>query len=209
MRKRKKPGTNDGYVYIHIRLDTNVVFYVGKGNGFYYQRAFAKTRRTPKWHAIAGTTKWRYDIVFDKLTKDEALQKEVEVIAKYKRVCDGGTLVNETLGGMGHLGLKGELSPNYGKPHTPERIENMRRAILAAITPETRRKLSDAAKKRVISEETRKKLSLSSTGRKWTDEQKLASSLRQKGKRGQPMTEEAKKKIRETWAKKRAAKSGT
>lgn len=183
MRNRKKPGTNDAYVYIHIRLDINEVFYVGKGNGFYYQRAFAKSRRSPQWHAVAAVTAWRYEIAFDKLTKEMSVQKEIETIAKYKRICDGGTLVNQTLGGMGHLGLKGIESPNFGKPHTPERIENMRKAVLAAITPETRRKLSESAKKRTFSAETRLKLSI--------------ASKKRSGEKRKPLTEEHKKKVSE------------
>lgn len=204
MSTRKKGNhENSAYVYIHIRLDTNEVFYVGKGIGFCHQRACAKTSRNKAWKEIIKHAEWGIEIVFDGLSRAEATNKEVELIAKYKRICDGGTLVNQTLGGMGHLGLKGKQSPNFGKPHTQERVENMRKAVLAAITPETRRKLSEHAKKRTYSEETRRKLSIASKGRKWTEEQKLASSIRQKGKKGHPMTDEAKRKIRETCAKKR------
>lgn len=92
------------YIYRHIRLDTNQPFYIGMT--VQRKRPFKRSDREDEWKAIANTTKIRVEILFDDLTKNEALEKEKELIALYKRECDGGTLVNKTLGGMGISGFK-------------------------------------------------------------------------------------------------------
>jgi hypothetical protein len=70
------------------------------------KRPFRKSRRTKQWNEIVAKTKYRVEILFDDLNRDEALQKEKELIALYKRECDGGSLINQTLGGMGICGFK-------------------------------------------------------------------------------------------------------
>lgn len=40
------------YVYKHIRLDTNEVFYVGIGSGITYKRAYKVNGRTQFWQNI-------------------------------------------------------------------------------------------------------------------------------------------------------------
>ena len=92
------------YIYRHIRLDTNQPFYIGMS--VQRKRPFQKSKREIEWKAIANKTPIRVEILFDDLTKNEAMEKEKELIALYKRECDGGTLVNKTLGGMGISGFK-------------------------------------------------------------------------------------------------------
>jgi hypothetical protein len=69
-------------------------------------RPFEKASREIEWKEIASQTPIRVEILFDDLTKSEAVEKEKELIALYKRQCDGGTLVNKTLGGIGTIGFK-------------------------------------------------------------------------------------------------------
>ena len=94
------------YIYRHIRLDTNQPFYIGMSSD--NKRPFRKSLRTKEWSEIVAKTKYRVEILFDDLNMNEALQKEKELIALYKREIDGGTLVNKTLGGMGICGFKKE-----------------------------------------------------------------------------------------------------
>ena len=50
------------------------------------------------------------------MTEAAAFALEVELIAKHKRKCDGGTLVNKCLGGAGTTGFK----------HSPDRPSTMK-----------------------------------------------------------------------------------
>lgn len=186
MRVRRKPDHNtSAYVYRHIRLDTNQVFYIGIGIGYSYQRAFQKTYRSDFWQKITKKTEWYAEIMIDGITRPQAQEKEKEFIALYKRRKEGGTLCNLSIGGEGACGLTGKDSPNYGKKHTPERIENMRKAVIASITDETRKKISEAARRRPpVSEETRAKLK--AIALKGPDHPKF----------GKPMAESVKEKLR-------------
>lgn len=70
-------------------------------------------------------------IIEENLTEAAAYALEVELIAKYKRQSDGGTLVNKCLGGPGATGFKhkpGRPSSMKGKKHTPEAKAKMAEA---------------------------------------------------------------------------------
>ena len=80
------------FVYRHIRLDTNEVFYIGIGrkienyNSFKseYRRAFA-TRRNRQWSNIINKTDFDIEIVFESNDHDIIKQKEIEFIKLYGR----------------------------------------------------------------------------------------------------------------------------
>ena len=139
---------NRYYCYRHIRLDTNQVFYVGVGTTHYptsktntklYHRAYVTDRRSSYWKRIVAKTAYRVEIFWETNDYNEVIQKEIEFISLYKRVKDGGTLCNMTLGGEGVLG------------HTP--------------SEETRGKISDSKKGKKRTEETKKKISESHKGK--------------------------------------------
>ena len=73
------------YVYQHIRLDTNEIFYVGISKGKKYNRANLKVRRNPYWTNIINKTKYKIEIINDDITQEEACVIEKELIAKYGR----------------------------------------------------------------------------------------------------------------------------
>ena len=128
------------YVYTHIRLDTNEIFYVGIGTQDNYKRASHVHNRTNYWNNIVKKCGWKVDIVYDNLTWEDACKIEVELIAKYGRVDLGtGTLVNLTAVGEGTL----------------KRIT----------TPETRLKMSKSNKGRKYSEEHKAKTRNSMLGK--------------------------------------------
>lgn len=112
--KSKESGKH--YLYQHIRLDKNEVFYVGIGTQYYerynYTRAKAKSKdRNNIWNGITSRTDYKIEILFESNDYSFIKQKEIEVIAKYKRIKDGGILSNLSLGGESNNG--GDMSKYY------------------------------------------------------------------------------------------------
>ncbi len=98
------------YLYRHIRLDKNLVFYVGIGTQDNYRRASRTYNRTTHWRNISKKSGWRVDIVFDNLEWIDACLKEKELILKYGRIkLINVNLVNLTDGGEGNFGRKATL----------------------------------------------------------------------------------------------------
>jgi len=100
------------YVYLHRRLDTNEVFYVGRGtvskkvsgkcDTNTYSRAFAKHTHNIQWLRITKKTSWSVEIIEDNLSWEESILSEIFYIKKYGRLnLNEGTLVNYTDGGEG------------------------------------------------------------------------------------------------------------
>lgn len=96
------------HVYRHIRLDTNMPFYIGMGFDDNLKRAYEKGfRRSESWNYIANNFGYEVDILFQDIPPDLAKEKEKEFIALYGRLDLGkGTLVNLTDGGDGIKGWK-------------------------------------------------------------------------------------------------------
>ena len=96
------------HVYRHIRLDTNMPFYIGMGFDDNLKRAYEKGfRRSESWNNIANNFGYEVDILFQDIPIDLAKEKEKEFIALYGRVNLGnGTLINLTDGGNGMEGWK-------------------------------------------------------------------------------------------------------
>lgn len=100
------------FLYRHIRLDKNEVFYVGIGTKrpnakFYrtiYLRAFSnkKYHRSNLWNKIVGKTDYEVEIIFESNNLNLILNKEKEFIKLYGRkdlktgtlsnLCEGGTM---------------------------------------------------------------------------------------------------------------------
>jgi len=151
------------YLYRHIRLDKNEVFYIGIANDDTYKRCKIKANRSTYWKNIVNKTSYEVEIILDDLTWEDACLKEKEFIALYGRKDLGkGTLINFTDGGEGTPGIKrsedyilkmserqkGEKGYWFGKNHSKETIQ----------------KMSDVKKGKSPSQETREKLRLTSTG---------------------------------------------
>jgi len=121
------------YVYRHIKLDKNEVFYVGIGSDEKYERSKTSKNRNLHWHNITKKTPYEVEIILDNLTWEEACEKEKEFIRLYgRRDLKEGTLVNMTDGGEGafgilvseetkqkirenHADISGDKNPMYGK----------------------------------------------------------------------------------------------
>lgn len=145
---------NTYYIYRHIRLDTNEVFYIGIGRKkfFYdcyekeYFRAFSKSDRNKYWNNIVNKTSYNIDILFESMDETEIKQKEIEFIALYGRKDLGtGCLVNMTDGGDGCLNPLNHSRGMLGKKHSIRAIN----------------KIIDSNKNRIYSKETKNKISKS------------------------------------------------
>lgn len=103
------------YLYRHIRIDKNEVFYVGIGQKMdinydslekEYERAYDKNSRSKFWNRIINKTLYKVEIIFECDTLEEVYEKEKEYIKLYgRRDLGKGTLVNLTDGGDGTYGL--------------------------------------------------------------------------------------------------------
>lgn len=97
------------YLYRHIRLDTNEVFYVGIGTknnrkhkklSGEYCRAYNKSNRNKEWKKVVATTDYEVEIIAESNSQDFIFEKEKEFINLYGRQdLDKGTLVNKSDGG--------------------------------------------------------------------------------------------------------------
>lgn len=152
------------YVYQHTRVDNGEIFYIGIGCINNFSRAYSKKNRSSFWERIVEKTNYKIEIIFEELSEEEAKNKEVELISKYKKIKDGGTLCNITDGGDGVSGLK----------HSEE----------------TKKILREKRKTQVFTDEVKKKWSLNrmgnkkALGKKHSEEKNLAKSKNQRGKFG-------------------------
>ena len=206
-----------GYLYRHIRLDKNEVFYIGIG-GFNkneetnsYKRAYAKTNRNKYWKHIVDKTEYIVEIIYDNINFNQACGKEREYIKLYGRKNLGlGTLCNLTDGGDGSSGL---LLTEEHKRKISESVKGYKH------TKETKEKLSILKKGKVsnrkgeiLSEETKNKISESNKGKKRTQKfinnligRKLSIKTIQKiseANKGRKMSETTKQKLCESHYKK-------
>lgn len=105
------------YVYMYVHPD-GTPWYIGKGSKYrrrHYNHHLPKEFQRPADEFIIT--------VKENLTEAAAFALEIELIAKYKRKCDGGILVNKCLGGAGATGFKhspDRPSPMKGKHHSAE-----------------------------------------------------------------------------------------
>jgi len=87
------------YIYQHIRLDRNEIFYIGKGTkkskGNTYARAFTKNSRNQYWKNIVQLVPYRVEIIEEHESEEVCLRRETELIRLHGYSWDGtGTLCN-------------------------------------------------------------------------------------------------------------------
>ena len=122
----------------------------------------------------------KHEVLFENLTKEEAEEKEKELIALY----DSSNR---------NFGYNIEKGGKAGDRFTPEIIEKMRKAALGrTVSAETRAKISKAHKGRIFSEETKKKISQAKMGKTVSEETRRKLSEINKGNK---MSEESRKKL--------------
>lgn len=150
----------NGKVYVGITSQNPIARWQG-GLGYRFQKHFYNAIIKYGWDNL------RHEIAFDGLTKDEACQKEKELIARYNST-DPQFGYNHSLGGE---------CPSYGIRHTEEAREKMSKALKGKyvgesnhlygkhFTEEHKRKIGEAnkgrsswAKGKHFSEEHRRKI---------------------------------------------------
>jgi hypothetical protein len=157
-----------GYIYRHIRLDKNEVFYIGYG-GFNklekentYKRAYSLRDRNKYWYNITNNTQYIIEIMMEELSIDKAIEKEIELISLYGRLdLKKGTLVNMTDGGEGNSNSSLETRLKISKSNKGK-----------VFSDDHKLKLSIERRKRVTTDETKEKISKSNSGKKHTQESK-------------------------------------
>lgn len=101
------------YLYRYVRLDTNVVFYVGIGTKHSsnfttirqeFRRAYNTQTRSKHFKNILNKSECILEIIMESDNHEFIKNKEVEFIKMYGRQIDGGTLINITLGGESSRG---------------------------------------------------------------------------------------------------------
>jgi hypothetical protein len=153
---------NNYYIYFHINLVSNEVFYVGKGNR---SRAFSKWNRNRHWNNIVNKYGYRVEIIENNLSNDISLQREKLYINLIGRKDLGlGPLVNHTDGGDG-----GGINPSQEtrKKRSEALIGNQYRLAIKH-TEQTKQKIRDY----IDTEQTRKNKSNSAKGRIHTEDTK-------------------------------------
>lgn len=200
-------GNTEYVVYLHVNAENGDVFYVGIGKS--EKRAYQTIQRTNFWKNYIQ--KHKYNVVFyeKQLTWEDAVLIERELIRKYgRRLYEGGTLVNMTMGGEGRSGYK--LTENQRSKISNSRLKlfqtndellkkNQNMAAYARskikkdengkpyLSEEGRRKISESSKNRIITDEYRHKLSVlrkqtnGMKGRTWNEEERKRMSIARLG----------------------------
>lgn len=112
------------YLYRHVRLDTNEVFYIGIGTKpkefvsqkREYARAYTKGNRNTLWKRITNKTSYKVEILLESNDREFLEEKEIEFIALYGRK-------NLRLGTLSNLNDGGGKAT--GKVYTREEILRM------------------------------------------------------------------------------------
>jgi hypothetical protein len=163
------------YVFYDARPEKlGVPIYVGKGSGNRMKKHLNLSSNVILQRILEDTRRLGLEpdcrIVHRFSNENDAYNMEMKIIREFKRIDQGGTLVNFTDGGEGGLNPTLETRERMSLSHKGKKW-----------TPETRTKLLIARKN--MSDETKKKLSESGKGRKWTDESKAKLVKSQTGKK--------------------------
>ena len=181
------------YVYRHIRLDTNEVFYIGIGSQKFNKRANTTVKRNQFWKNIVSKTEWYHEILFDDISIEEAKQKEIEFIKLYGRKDLGeGTLCNLTDGGDGTLNYK-------VKDTVKEKLSIKNKGKV--LSEEHKQKISCSHKGKVFSDKTLVKMRLAKLGTKQSNEtinKRKVKLIGNKSNTGKKLSEETRQKMRES-----------
>ena len=156
---------NEYYTYAYLRED-RTPYYIGKGQGDRIYKKGSGEVNPPK-------DKSRVIYLKQNLTEEEAFRHEIYMIDVFGRKDLGtGILRNKTNGGEGTSGVirsdeyRKKMSDANKNPseETRKKLSDVHRGKI--VTEETRRKISDAQKGKTHSKESRRKMSVNK-GKKW------------------------------------------
>jgi hypothetical protein len=153
------------YTYAHIRLDTNEIFYIGKGSG---ERAWWSKGRNNYWTKIVNKYGYKVEILARWSSEQEAHDHEKILIQSLRDM--GYNLVNFTDGGDGIVGYK----------HTANTKDALsKKAKNAWLNPDFAKKMSVVRRNQWTAEARKKSSDSSKTV--WTNEnrEKHSKKLRE------------------------------
>ncbi len=162
MKVRNRPNPIGQYVYEYVDLRDNTVFYVGNGKDYRWKQHTYKAHLTEKStnqekvnliKLLLSIDMLDINIVQDDMNIDDAYSLEHELICKYKRIHEGGTLVNAT------KGLRGGIDKN------PEVIEKHRLGMI--------NRYKDQSQKDLTSTQTKERNTDPVYKQKWIDSLKV------------------------------------
>ena len=116
------------YVYRHLKLNTNEVFYIGMGKEANFRRSRSKRYRNNYWHNIVNKYGYSVEIIATNLSEEDAIELEMFLIKQYGRKdLKTGSLINLTDGGEGvfNPSKKSLDSRSGGKAWKAQKVKNM------------------------------------------------------------------------------------
>jgi len=162
------------YTYGHIRPDTGVLFYVGKGCK---RRAYSLENRNNRWHNIVNKNDGNFTVVIFNWFSDEAdaYYSERWQIAQLKH---SGHLVNQTPGGEGGVTFsKDDESYEIFCNAVKEGHAKRTKESWGASVKKRYETLSKKDEAELIQSEERRRLAISEGYSNQTEEKKALSSL--------------------------------
>ena len=176
---------NRFYTYAYLRKD-RTPYYIGKGQRKRMYQRGGKPCPVPK-------DSDRIIKLKQNLSEEEAFKHEIYMISIFGRKCDGGILLNKSIGGQGTSGFiplentralwskqrKGKNRIVFTQ-EIKNKISNSKKGKKYSL--ELRKKLSEVHKGKTHSDETKKKMSSAHKGRVFTEEWKEKLSEANKGK---------------------------
>jgi hypothetical protein len=159
---------NKYFLYRHIRLDKNEVFYIGIGtlhtrntsreDRIKYSRAFSIKSRNQYWKNIVSKSQYKIEILYVCNTQKEIIRKEKEFIKLYKK-----TLCNLTDGGFGIQSFKQSIETKK-KIGLASKLRKRKHGYKLKYTDEGYIRHMNNMKNRIVSKITREKMSKSMEG---------------------------------------------
>jgi hypothetical protein len=145
-------------VYRHFTVDNGVEVwrYVGVGRPTRAVEWHCRSKLYREW--IEANGRPQVEILYEGLTAEVAWAIEELLIAKYKRTCDGGTLLNASTGGR-HA-ARGRITTDESRAKLSAFHTGQKRS------PEARSAMSEAAKGKPKSAEHRANIAAAKRGRK-------------------------------------------